>query len=51
MPAGLEDVSGYPRIIDELLGRGWSEDDLAALTGGNILRVLADAGEAARPPE
>jgi membrane dipeptidase len=47
MPAGLEDVSGYPRIIEELLGRGWSEDELAALTRGNILRVLADAEAAA----
>ena len=42
-PAGLEDVSGYPRLIDELLSRRWSESELAALTGENILRVLADA--------
>ena len=43
MPAGLEDVSGYPRLIAELMERGWSEDELAALTGGNVLRVLADS--------
>jgi membrane dipeptidase len=43
MPSGLEDVSCYPALIAELLDRGWSADDVAALTRGNILRVLADA--------
>lgn len=43
MPSGLEDVSCYPALIDELLGRGWSESELAALTRGNIIRVLRDA--------
>jgi membrane dipeptidase len=43
MPSGLEDASRYPALIDELIRRRWSEDDLAALTGGNILRVLRDA--------
>lgn len=40
---GLGDVSCYPALIAELFDRGWSEDDLAALTGGNILRVLRAA--------
>jgi membrane dipeptidase len=43
MPAGLEDVSTYPALIAELLERRWSEDELAALTWGNALRVLRDA--------
>jgi membrane dipeptidase len=43
MPFGLSDVSCYPALIAELLVRGWSEDDLAALTRGNVLRVLHDA--------
>ncbi|HEX8078751.1 MAG TPA: dipeptidase [Jatrophihabitans sp.] len=43
LPVGLEDVSGYPALIAELLERGWSEAELAALTGENLLRVLADA--------
>jgi membrane dipeptidase len=47
LPAGLEDVSCYPALIAELAGRGWSEVDLARLTGGNILRVLRDAEGAA----
>ncbi|MGH3154077.1 MAG: dipeptidase, partial [Streptosporangiaceae bacterium] len=41
--AGLEDVSAYPALFAELLGRGWSEPDCAALAGGNLLRVLRDA--------
>ncbi|BFV58966.1 dipeptidase [Kitasatospora sp. CMC57] len=42
-PAGLDDVSGYPHLIAELLGRGWSEADLAKLTWHNAVRVLRDA--------
>jgi membrane dipeptidase len=42
MPAGLEDVTGYPLLIDELIERGWSIGELAALTRGNILRVMRD---------
>lgn len=40
--SGLEDVSGYPRLIAELLNRGWSEPDLAKLTWLNTVRVLRD---------
>jgi membrane dipeptidase len=43
LPVGLEDVTGYPALIGELLDRGWSDAELAALTGENVLRVLADA--------
>jgi membrane dipeptidase len=47
LPEGLADVSCYPALIAELTGRGWSEADCAALTRGNILRVLRDAESAA----
>ncbi|HJQ21347.1 MAG TPA: dipeptidase [Gemmatimonadaceae bacterium] len=40
---GLEDVSKYPSLFAELARRGWSEEDLKKLAGGNILRVLKDA--------
>ncbi len=43
LPAGLEDVSRYPALFHELRRRRWSEADLKALAGGNILRVLRDA--------
>lgn len=48
LPAGLEDVSGYPNLIAELLGRGWSAADLAKLTWRNAVRVLRDAEDVAR---
>ncbi|ANZ34873.1 membrane dipeptidase [Lentzea guizhouensis] len=43
LPQGLEDVSTYPNLIGALLDKGWSEDDVTKLAGGNILRVLHDA--------
>lgn len=43
LPAGLEDVSGYPRVFAALLDRGWSEDDCAAIAGRNVLRVMREA--------
>jgi membrane dipeptidase len=45
---GLEDVSAYPALFAELLGRGWSEADCAALAGGNLLRALREAESFAR---
>ena len=48
LPDGLEDVSGYPRLLAALADRGWSDHDLARLAGGNALRVLGAAEERAR---
>jgi len=47
-PEGLEDVSGYPRLLAELARRGWSDEDLGKLTSGNFLRALRRAEEVAR---
>ncbi|GAA4788190.1 dipeptidase [Streptomyces sanyensis] len=47
-PAGLDDVSGYPNLVAELLRRGWSEVDLAKLTWQNAVRVLRAAEDVAR---
>ncbi|MFF5184140.1 dipeptidase [Streptomyces sp. NPDC000345] len=47
-PAGLDDVSGYPNLIAELLDRGWSRPDLAKLTWRNAVRVLGAAEDVAR---
>jgi membrane dipeptidase len=43
MPEGLPDVSCYPALLNELADRGWSGDELIALMGENVLRVLAEA--------
>jgi membrane dipeptidase len=50
LPAGLQDVSTYPALLAELADRGWSDTDLAGLTSGNILRVMAAAEEVADVP-
>ncbi|MFF8646061.1 dipeptidase [Streptomyces sp. NPDC015345] len=47
-PDGLDDVAGYPNLIAELLGRGWSKADLAKLTWRNAVRVLGAAEDVAR---
>jgi membrane dipeptidase len=43
MPAGMDDVAGYPRLLDALRDRGWGRADLDALSHGNVLRVLRAA--------
>jgi len=37
---GLNDVSGYPTLLAELLRRGYSENDIDKILGGNMLRVM-----------
>lgn len=43
LPQGLHDVSRYPALFHELQRRRWSQADLKALAGANVLRVLRDA--------
>ena len=39
LPEGLEDVSRYPTLLEELLRRGYSEDDIRKIWSGNLMRV------------
>ena len=39
LPEGLKDVSTYPALVAELLRRGYSEDDVRKILGGNLMRV------------
>jgi membrane dipeptidase len=56
-PVGLEDVSCYPRLTEELLRRGYSEPDVHKVLGANVLRAFRAAGAVAEtlrkstPPE
>ncbi|XP_054748278.2 dipeptidase 1-like [Lytechinus pictus] len=43
MPEGLEDVSKFPNLIAELIRRGWTEKEVKAAMGNNLLRVLRRA--------
>jgi membrane dipeptidase len=47
LPEGLEDVTGYPRLLAELANRGYSRDDLARVAGLNVLRVMEAAEQVA----
>lgn len=42
-PVGLDDVSDYPKLTEELLRRGYSEADIHKILGGNALRALREA--------
>jgi membrane dipeptidase len=56
-PVGLEDVSSYPRLTEELLRRGYSEQDIHKILGANVLRAFRGAEVVSRrlragtPPE
>jgi membrane dipeptidase len=40
VPVGLDSADDYPALLAELLKRGWSDADVAKVTGGNLLRVM-----------
>lgn len=42
LPVGLKDVSQYPNLVAEFLRRGYSEDDIAKILGGNLIRVWSE---------
>jgi membrane dipeptidase len=43
MPRGMEDCSKLPKLTEAMLRRGYSEDDIRKILGGNILRVMEQA--------
>lgn len=47
LPVGLEDVSTYPRITQELLNRGHKREAIHKILGGNVMRVLREAEQVA----
>ncbi|MEX2326099.1 MAG: membrane dipeptidase [Pseudomonadales bacterium] len=42
LPTGFKDVSDYPNFINGLLERGYSEDQIEQILGGNLMRVWAE---------
>ena len=42
-PQGLDGVDKFPLLLVELARRGWTDDELAKVAGGNILRVMREA--------
>ena len=43
VPVGLEDVSTYVDLTEELLDRGYSDEDVRRILGKNLLRVMRAA--------
>ena len=39
-PEGMEDISKLPKVFDELTKRGYSDDKIEKIAGGNFLRVF-----------
>lgn len=42
VPEGLEDVSKVPNLVAELLRRGWTDVEVKAALGNNLLRVFTE---------
>ncbi len=42
LPEGLMDVSFYPNIISALAKKGYSEEDIKKICGGNLIRVWSE---------
>ncbi|RMD99914.1 MAG: membrane dipeptidase, partial [Calditrichaeota bacterium] len=47
LPVGMEDVSKLPWITYKLLQRGYSEEDILKILGGNVLRVFSQVEQVA----
>jgi membrane dipeptidase len=40
MPEGMEDASKLPKITEALMRKGYKDDDIRKILGGNLLRVM-----------
>jgi membrane dipeptidase len=47
LPIGLKDVSSYPNLVEGLMRRGYSDEDIRKILGENLLRVWREVEEVA----
>ena len=47
-PTGLDGVEDYPALLAELLRRGWTDEEIKKLAGGNVLRVFRETEKMAQ---
>jgi membrane dipeptidase len=48
MPEGMDDCTQLPKITEALMRRGYSDDDIRKILGGNLLRVMEQNEKVAR---
>jgi membrane dipeptidase len=48
LPEGLQDASGYPALVAELIERGYTDDEIRKILGENVLRVWSEVETAAQ---
>ena len=48
MPEGMDDCTHLPRITEALMRKGYSDDEIRKILGGNILRVMEANEKVAR---
>jgi membrane dipeptidase len=48
LPEGMEDISKMPNLVRGLMQRGFSDDDILKILGGNTLRVMRQVEQAAK---
>ena len=48
LPVGLKDVSAFPALVAGLLQRGYSDEHIALILGGNLLRVWQQVEDVAK---
>jgi len=48
MPEGMEDCTHLPQITEALMRKGYSDDDIRKILGGNILRVMEQTERVSR---
>jgi len=46
-PSDLDNVSKYPTLVAEMIRRGYSDEEVAGIIGGNVIRVLRAVEQAA----
>jgi membrane dipeptidase len=51
LPVGLDHVGDLPNITVELVRRGFNEEQIGKILGGNILRVMAEVEQASEEDE
>jgi len=48
LPQGIEDISKMPNLVRGLMERGFSDDDILKILGGNTLRVMRAVEQGAK---